>query len=106
VFPGLAPFIGSWGAHTESLTVYPDGTGVETASNGSIAFRLVDLNNGVAEGNVTTASFSHAQRGSIVELQLTDGGRGLLVSIAGADNMFPFCKLVNGNSANPADCGA
>jgi predicted ATPase len=52
------------------------------------------------------ASVSHAQRGSIVELQLTDGGRGLLVGIGGADSGFPFCKMVNGGAANPMDCGA
>jgi hypothetical protein len=44
--------------------------------------------------------------GGYATVTLVDGGRGLTLSIAGGDNNFPFCKIVNGTKANSADCGA
>ena len=39
-------------------------------------------------------------------LQLADGGQGMKFSAGGGDSNFPFCKIVNGNRLNSADCGA
>jgi hypothetical protein len=44
--------------------------------------------------------------GSYVTMQLVDGGNGMLFSMGGGDQGFPFCKIVDGSKANSADCGA
>ena len=102
------PFIGQWGAHGESVTVNPDGTGVETSGMGATNFTLGSVQTSTtawdtAYGNVTGGSL---QRGAFVTLQLVDGGQGMLFSAGGGDSNFPFCKIVNGNRLNSTDCGA
>lgn len=40
-------------------------------------------------------------------MQLFDGGNGMLFSMGGGDQNFPFCKVVvGGGYTNDADCGA
>lgn len=103
------PFVGQWGAHGESVTVNADGSGVETARNGTMNFSLGSVMQGssgtwdTAYGNVVSGTL---ERGAFVTIQLVDGGNGMAFSAGGGDNMFPFCKYVNGNKVNSADCGA
>jgi hypothetical protein len=103
---GLGPYVGQWGAHGESLTVNSDGSGSETFNGGSVNFRISDVRDNTAYGSITGASSSRSPVGGNVALQLADGGRGLLLTIAGGDTGFPFCKKVNGSYVNSADCGA
>lgn len=108
--PGLGPFVGQWGAHGESLTVNSDGSGSESYNGGSVNFQISGVQppppqpDHTAYGNITSGG--HAERGSYVTLTLVDGGNGLLLSVANGDNGFPFCKRVNGDYVNSADCGA
>jgi hypothetical protein len=108
--PGLGPFIGEWGAHGERLVVNADGTGTETYRGGSVNFRISGVQppppqpDHTAYGNITSGG--NAPVGSYVTITLVDGDRGVLLSVAGGDNGFPFCKVVNGGYANSADCGA
>jgi hypothetical protein len=108
--PGLGPFVGEWGAHGERLTVNADGTGTETYRGGSMNFRISSVQppppqpDHIAYGNIISGG--NAPTGSYVTITLVDGGQGALLSVAGADNSFPFCKMVNGTYANSADCGA
>ena len=102
------PFIGQWGAHGEGVTVNPDGSGVETSGMGTMNFTLDAVQTSTnpwdtAYGNVTGGSL---QKGAFVTLQLVDGGQGMKFSAGGGDGGFPFCKIVNGNRLNSADCGA
>jgi hypothetical protein len=102
------PFIGSWGAHGEGVTVNADGTGTETARRGTLSFRLGSVQTSTnpwdtAYGNVTGGFLD---TGSYVTIQLVDGGNGMLFSAGGGDNGFPFCKMVGGNAVNRNDCGA
>ncbi len=104
------PFVGQWGAHGESLSINPDGSGYETYNGGSVNFKLGSVQgppsqpDTTAYGNITSGG--RAPVGSYVTLTLVDGGRGVLLSVANGDNGFPFCKRVNGSYVNPADCGA
>lgn len=41
-----------------------------------------------------------------MNMQLVDNGNGMLFSVGGGDQNFPFCKMVGGSSADSADCGA
>jgi hypothetical protein len=102
------PFIGDWTAHGEKVTVTADGTGVETSRYGTTNFMLdfVETSNhpwDTASGNVTGGSLD---RGAFVTIMLVDGGSGMTFSAGGGDNNVPFCKIVNGNTVNSADCGA
>jgi hypothetical protein len=99
------PYIGQWGAHGESLTVDSDGTGSETYSGGTVNFKLGSVQGPppAAYGYVTGGV---KEVGSYVTLTLVDGGQGLLLSVGGGDQNFPFCKIVNGNKVNSYDCGA
>ena len=102
------PFIGQWGAHGGSINVNADGTGVETSSRGTMNFTLGSVQTSTnpwdtAYGNVTSGVL---ERGAFVTLQLADGGKGMTFSAGGGDTNFPFCKIVNGNRLNSADCGA
>ena len=102
------PFIGSWGAHGEGVTVNADGSGFETSWRGTFNFNLGSVQTSTtpwdtAYGNVVSGFL---ERGAFVTLQLVDGGNGMLFSAGGGDNGFPFCKIVNGNKDNSADCGA
>ena len=53
-------------------------------------------------GNVTGG----ARQAGYVTMQLVDSGNGMLFSMGGGDQNFPFCKLVGGSTVNSADCGA
>jgi hypothetical protein len=102
------PFIGSWGAHGEGVTVNADGSGVETARTGTKNFKLGSVQTSTnpwdtAYGNVVSGVL---ERGAFVTLQLLDGGKGMLFSAGGGDNGFPFCRIVNGSKVNSFDCGA
>jgi hypothetical protein len=90
------------------VTVNADGTGVETSSMGMMNFTLGSVQTSTnpwdtAYGNVTGGSL---ERGAFVTLQLVDAGQGMKFSAGGGDTSFPFCKIVNGNRLNSADCGA
>jgi hypothetical protein len=102
------PYVGQCGAHGEGLTVNADGTGTETSRYGTVTFRMSTVQSqgqpNTAYGNITGGG--RADLGSYVTMQLVDGGNGLLLSVANGDNNFPFCKIVNGNRVNSADCGA
>ncbi len=103
---GIGPFVGQWGAHGESLTINADGTAVETARLGTVnmSFRTADGNS--ATGGVTSSTIPNVSPGVQAGTTLVDGGRGLLLTVTGGDNGFPFCKMVNGSYVNSADCGA
>jgi hypothetical protein len=119
--PGLAPFVGSWHAHEEGLDIQPDGNGRESYADkstcpdapaagcgktGTVDFTLTSVSGDTATGAITAASNPKDPIGGPVTINLVDGGRGMHLSIAGGDNGFPFCKIVNGSPANSADCGA
>jgi hypothetical protein len=119
-----APFVGSWHAHGEGLTINADGTGTETYADtsscpnapaagcgvtGRVNFTLGSIMTNTApwdtaEGIITSGG--RAERGSYVSVQLVDGGKGLQLSVANGDQGFPFCKVVNGSDLNSYDCGA
>lgn len=108
--PGLGPFVGHWGAHGEGLTINPDGTGTETYRGGSVNFQINNVQppppqpDHTAYGHITSGG--NAQPGSYVAITLVDGGQGALLTVANGDTGFPFCKIINGNYLNSADCGA
>jgi len=102
------PFVGSWGAHGEGVTVNADGSGVETSRRGTLNFNLNSVQTSTtpwdtAYGGVVSGFL---QRGAFVTMQLVDGGNGMNFSAGGGDTNFPFCKIVNGSKVNPDDCGA
>jgi len=102
------PFIGSWAAHGEGVTVNADGSGVETSRRGTLNFNLNSVQTSTtpwdtAYGGVVSGFL---ERGAFVTIRLVDGGRGMAFSAGGGDNDFPFCKIVNGSKVNPDDCGA
>lgn len=107
--PGLGPFVGQWVAHGESLIVNADGSGSETYNGGSVNFQISGVQppppqpDHTAYGSITSGG--NAERGSYVTITLVDGGQGILLSVANGDTGFPFCKVVNGNKLNSADCG-
>jgi hypothetical protein len=98
------PFVGQWGAHGEGLTINADGSAVETTSSGTVNFRLSSVQGPPSQPDTT--AYGNLPSGGYATATLVDGGRGLTLSIAGGDNGFPFCKVVNGGYANSADCGA
>jgi hypothetical protein len=115
----LVPFVGRWSRHGEALVIDSTGTGSLTypdvrlcptcsnadAPEGTLAFTLTSVSNGVATGSVTASS--DAQGGAVgdpvtativpgfqgkgVNLQLTIDGKQLL----------PWC-----NSTSAGQCGA
>jgi hypothetical protein len=102
------PFIGSWGAHGEGVTVNADGSGVENSRRGTITFQLNSVQTSTtpwdtAYGGVVSGFLA---RGSFVTIRLVDGGKGMAFSAGGGDDNFPFCKIVNNSKLNPDDCGA
>jgi hypothetical protein len=99
------PYVGNWGAHGEHVVVNADGSGTETSNYGTVNFRMtfVSTSDPTASGNVTGGA---KQVGSYVNMQLVDSGNGMLFSMGGGDQNFPFCKLVGGSAVNSADCGA
>jgi hypothetical protein len=122
------PFVGTWQAHEESLVVNADGTGVETypdrsscpnapmagcGQTGTVNFQLSEVQgpppiglqpDTTAYGNIVSGG--NAEPGSYVTITLADGGKGVALWVANGDQGFPFCKMVNGNKVNSADCGA
>ena len=99
--------MGTWGAHGERVVVNPDGTGIETYRGGAMSFTLGSVPKAqpqTASGVITSGG--NAPVGSWVTMQVIDGGRGMLFSAANGDQGFPFCKYVNGDYLNSADCGA
>jgi hypothetical protein len=103
---GLGPFVGQWGAHGESLTVNSDGSATETSRYGSVNIQFRAADGSTAAGVITSATNPRTPAGGQAGLDLVDGGRGLLLTIMGGDNRFPFCKIVNGSKLNSDDCGA
>ena len=99
------PYVGNWGAHGEHVVVNADGSGTETSNYGTVNFKMtfVSTSEPTASGNVTGGA---KQVGSYVNMQLVDSGNGMLFSMGGGDQNFPFCKLVRGSAVNSADCGA
>ena len=99
------PYVGEWSAHGEHVIVNADGSGTETSNYGTVNFRMtfVSTSEPTASGNVTGGA---KQSGAYVNMQLVDHGNGMLFSMGGGDQNFPFCKLVGGSAVNSADCGA
>ena len=104
--PGIGPLVGQWGAHGESLTINADGTAVETARLGTVNMLFRAADGSSAAGIVTSSTIPNVSTGVQAGVNLVDGGRGLLLTVSGGDNQFPFCKMVNGSYLNSADCGA
>jgi len=102
------PFIGSWGAHGEGVTVNADGSGVETSRRGTLNFQLNSVQTSTAPWDTAYGGVESGflQPGAFVTIRLVDGGRGMAFSAGGGDNDFPFCKIVNDSKVNSADCGA
>jgi hypothetical protein len=99
------PYVGEWSAHGEHVVVNADGSGTETSNYGTVNFRMtfVSTSEPTASGNVTGGA---KQSSAYVNMQLVDHGNGMLFSMGGGDQNFPFCKLVGGSAVNSADCGA
>ena len=100
------PYVGDWGAHGEHVVVDADGSGTETSNYGTVNFRMTFVSTEqpiTVSGNVTGGA---KEVGSYVTMQLVDGGNGMLFSMGGGDQNFPFCKMVGGSDVNSADCGA
>ncbi|MBV9320653.1 MAG: hypothetical protein JO106_12220 [Mycobacterium sp.] len=98
------PFVGSWHAHGEGLTINPDGSAVEVTNTRTVNFRFTYVQGPPSQPDTT--AYGNQPDGSYATATLVDGGRGLTLSVAGADQGFPFCKMVSGNKVNSADCGA
>ena len=101
------PYTGEWQAHKEHVSISPDGTGTEVSNYGTVHFKMGSVSTDqpiTAFGNVVSGGSMPV--GSYVTMQLVDGGNGMLFSMGGGDQGFPFCKIVNGDKANSADCGA
>lgn len=92
------PFVGFWYAHGERLTINADGSATEVTNTGTLNYRFSTVQESTAYGNQPD--------GGYVTVSLIDGGRGLTLTAAGADQGFPFCKTLNGSKANSVDCGA
>lgn len=116
--PGLAPFVGSWRAHEEGLTIQPDGHGRETYEDrstcpdapmagcgvtGTVDFMLTRVSGDTAAGTITASSNPKSPRGGPVSVKLVGGGQGLELTIAGGDQGFEFCKA---NATTHFYCGA
>ena len=90
------------------MIVHADGTGLWSNSVGPMNFRMSEVQAvgqpNTAYGNIVSGG--NAEPGSYVTMQIVDGGRGLLLSVANGDNNFPLCKWVDGSYLNSADCGA
>jgi hypothetical protein len=98
------PFVGQWGAHGEDLIINADGSAVETTASGKVNFRFTFVQGPPSQPDTT--AYGNLPDGGYATATLVDGGRGLTLSIAGGDNNFPFCKIVNGRYVNDENCGA
>jgi hypothetical protein len=118
---GMAPFVGHWHAHEESLVINGDGHGQESYSDrsscpnapmsgcgitGSTNFVLTSVSGDTATGTITAASNPKEPVGGPVTLQLVGGGQGLELTIAGGDQGFPFCNSNGSDWAQHYYCGA
>jgi hypothetical protein len=102
------PYIGSGGAHKEGVTVGSDGSGTEISDYGTVTFKMNSVSTDqpiTAYGGVVNGG-GRISTGAYVTMQLVDGGNGMLFSMGGGDQGFPFCRIVNGSKVNSADCGA
>jgi hypothetical protein len=119
--PGLAPFVGTWSAHEEGLTIQPDGYGRETYNDrstcpnapmagcgvtGTTDFMLTSVWWGIATGSITASSDPKSPIGGPVTIKLVGGGQGLQLTIAGGDQGFPFCNSNDNDAARHYYCGA
>lgn len=115
----LAPFVGRWSRHEESLAIDSTGTGnmtyadvrlCPTCSNadapvGTLAFTLTSVSNGVASGSVTASS--DAQAGAVadpVTATIIPGyqGKGVNLQLTVDGKLqLPWC-----NSTSAGQCGA
>jgi hypothetical protein len=86
------------------LTINADGSAVETTRMGTNNFRFSYVQGPPSQPDTT--AYGNLPNGGYATATLVDGGRGLTLSVAGGDNGFPFCKMVNGSSLNSFDCGA
>ena len=114
--PGLDPFVGTWHAHAEGLTIESNGHGNETyadlracpscsyasAPRGSMDFVLTSVSGDTATGTVTAESDPlNDPIGGPVTVTLVGGGQGLQLS-HGLESQFPFC---NSTTATHFYCG-
>ena len=119
--PGIAQFAGSWHAHEEGLNIQPNGHGRETYNDrstcpnapmsgcgvaGTIDFTLTSVSGDTATGTIIAASNPKQPIGGPVTIELVGGGQGLLLSIAGGDQGFPFCNSNDNDAARHYYCGA
>jgi hypothetical protein len=119
--PGLAPFVGSWGAHEERLGIQPNGHGRETYNDrstcpdapmagcgitGTVDFTLTSVSGDTATGAITSASNPKDPIGGPVTVKLVGGGQGLELWVAGGDQGFPFCNSNDNLDASHYYCGA
>ena len=115
----LAPFVGRWERHEESLVIDSTGIGTLTyadvrlcpscssadAPAGTLVFTLTSVSNGVASGSLTASS--DAQGGAVadpVTATIVPGfqGRGVNLQLTiGGKERLPFC-----NSTSAGQCGA
>jgi hypothetical protein len=101
--PGLAPFVGSWHAHKESLVIDASGHGHQTFSGGSVDFTLTSVSGDTATGSVTASSNTNSTApGDAVTVTLVGNGQGLQLS-RGMEQQFPYC---NANATTQIYCGA
>ncbi len=119
--PGLAPFVGSWHAHEEGLTIQPNGHGRETYNDrstcpnapmagcgvtGTTDFMLTRVSGDTATGTITAASSPKSPIGGPVSIKLVGNGQGLQLTIAGGDQGFEFCNSNDNDAARHYYCGA
>ncbi|WP_116374144.1 hypothetical protein [Mycobacterium sp. MFM001] len=98
------PFVGQWQAHGESLTIDANGSAAEVTGSRTLTFRFTYVQGPPSQPDTT--AYGNQPDGGYATATLVDGGRGLTLSVAGADQGFPFCKVINGSKANSYDCGA
>jgi len=101
------PYTGEWQAHKEHVSISSDRTGTEVSNYGTVTLKMGSVSTDqpiTAYGSVVSGGSMPV--GSYVTMQLVDGGNGMLFSVGGGDQGFPFCKIVNGSKVNSADCGA
>jgi hypothetical protein len=113
--------VASWHAHEEGLDIQPTGHGHETSKDrstctdapmagcgigGTTDFMLTSVSGDTASGAITAASNPNKPIGGPVTIKLVGGGHGLELTIAGADQGFPFCNSNDNDAAMHYCCGA
>ena len=119
--PGLDAFVGSWHAHEEGLDIQPNGHGRETYPDrstcpaapmagcgvtGTVDFMLTSVSGDTATGAVTATSDPKHPIGGQVSIHVVGDGQGLELTVAGADQGFPFCNNNDNDTAMHYYCGA